>query len=59
MFVTGAAVARFGPHDASGAWICFVGGLFFTTGGCASLLQAIDAPPRFVAGGMLRFFEHS
>ncbi|MEU0135250.1 hypothetical protein ABZ172_14675 [Streptomyces sp. NPDC006296] len=57
--MTGAAVARFGPHDASGAWICFVGGLFFTTGGCASLLQAIDAPPRFVAGGMLRFFEHS
>ncbi|MFC8226947.1 hypothetical protein [Streptomyces sp. NPDC057287] len=44
LFVAGAAVAQFGPADATGAWIYFAGGLFFNTGGYASLLQAIQAP---------------
>ncbi|THA78374.1 hypothetical protein E6R60_05660 [Streptomyces sp. A0642] len=44
LFAAGAAVAQFGPGDATGAWIYFVGGLFFNTGGYASLLQAVNAP---------------
>ncbi|MEV2245545.1 hypothetical protein [Streptomyces sp. NPDC049970] len=43
-FAVGAGVAQFGPGDATGAWIYFVGGLFFTTGGYASLLQSVNAP---------------
>ncbi|WP_424921377.1 hypothetical protein [Streptomyces sp. wa1] len=44
LFVLGAAVAQFGPADATGAWIYFAGGLFFNAGGYASLLQAVNAP---------------
>nr|WP_037828634.1 hypothetical protein [Streptomyces sp. NRRL S-325] len=44
LFVLGAAVAQFGPVDATGAWIYFAGGLFFNAGGYASLLQAVNAP---------------
>ncbi|MEU9093211.1 hypothetical protein [Streptomyces sp. NPDC048428] len=44
LFATGAAVAQFGTGDATGAWIYFVGGLFFNTGGYVSLLQAVNAP---------------
>ncbi|WP_393058189.1 hypothetical protein [Streptomyces sp. LN549] len=44
LFASGAAVAQFGTGGATGAWIYFVGGLFFNTGGFASLLQAVNAP---------------
>ncbi|MFI6652961.1 hypothetical protein ACIBI8_35820 [Streptomyces sp. NPDC050529] len=44
LFASGAAVAQFGAGDVTGAWIYFVGGLFFNTGGYVSLLQAINAP---------------
>ncbi|MCQ4082356.1 hypothetical protein NGB36_17555 [Streptomyces sp. RB6PN25] len=45
LFVLGAAVAEFGSGDASTcAVIYFVGGLFFNTGGYASLLQVINSP---------------
>jgi hypothetical protein len=53
-FVAGAAVAQLGSGDATTcAWIYFVGGLFFSTGGYASLLQVINAP-RHVPGGEAR-----
>ncbi|MFE7751125.1 hypothetical protein [Streptomyces sp. NPDC057428] len=48
-FAFGAGVAQFGPGDATGAWIYFVGGLCFNTGGYASLLQSVNAP-RKVSG---------
>ncbi|WP_328911076.1 hypothetical protein OG230_17020 [Streptomyces sp. NBC_00234] len=44
LFASGAAVAQFGSGDATSAWIYFAGGLFFNTGGFASLLQAVNAP---------------
>lgn len=44
LFATGAAVAQFGTGGATGAWIYFVGGLFFNAGGYGSLLQAVNAP---------------
>ncbi|MFF4804300.1 hypothetical protein ACFY1U_39000 [Streptomyces sp. NPDC001351] len=51
LFSAGAAVAQFGSGDATEcASVYFVGGLFFTTGGYASLLQVINAP-RHVIGG--------
>ncbi|MFD6277247.1 hypothetical protein ACFWFI_16985 [Streptomyces sp. NPDC060209] len=46
LFVFGAAVAQFDTGDATGAWIYFAGGLFFNTGGYASLLQSVNAPRR-------------
>ncbi|MFI6582740.1 hypothetical protein [Embleya sp. NPDC050493] len=51
LFAAGAAVARFGSGDATrSASIYFAGGLFFNSGGYASLLQVINAP-RHVVGG--------
>ncbi|MEU6878964.1 hypothetical protein [Streptomyces sp. NPDC046712] len=51
LFAAGAAVAQFGSGDATqSASIYFAGGLFFNTGGYASLLQVINAP-RHVVGG--------
>ncbi|MER7723307.1 hypothetical protein [Streptomyces sp. NPDC096323] len=44
LFASGAAMAQFGAGDATGAWIYFVGGLCFNTGGYVSLLQSINAP---------------
>ncbi|MEU1473066.1 hypothetical protein ABZ434_33240 [Streptomyces sp. NPDC005761] len=44
LFAYGAAVAQFGTGGATGAWIYFVGGLFFNAGGYASFLQAVNAP---------------
>ncbi|GAA0666418.1 hypothetical protein GCM10010193_17500 [Kitasatospora atroaurantiaca] len=45
LFALGAGVAQFGSGDATeSAAIYFAGGLFFNTGGYASLLQAINAP---------------
>lgn len=53
-FVAGAAVAQLGSGDATTcASIYFVGGLFFSTGGYASLLQVINAP-RHIPGGEAR-----
>ncbi|MFD8208845.1 hypothetical protein ACFV2S_20925 [Streptomyces sp. NPDC059695] len=50
-FAAGAGVAQFGSADATRlATIYFAGGLFFNTGGYASLLQVINAP-RHVVGG--------
>jgi hypothetical protein len=46
LFALGAGVAQFGSRGATGAWIYFAGGLFFNTGGYASLLQAVNAPRR-------------
>ncbi|MFH9725892.1 hypothetical protein ACH4M4_23440 [Streptomyces sp. NPDC017254] len=51
LFAAGAGVAQFGSGDATEiASIYFAGGLFFNTGGYASLLQVINAP-RHVVGG--------
>ena len=51
LFAAGAAVAQTGAGDATTcASIYFAGGLFFNTGGYASLLQVVNAP-RHVAGG--------
>ncbi|MFI5643264.1 hypothetical protein [Kitasatospora sp. NPDC051705] len=51
LFAAGAAVAQFGSGDATTcAWIYFLGGLFFNTGGYVSLLQVVNAP-RHVPGG--------
>jgi hypothetical protein len=45
LFAVGAAVAQLGSGDATtAASIYFAGGLFFNTGGYASLLGAINAP---------------
>ncbi|WP_030293322.1 hypothetical protein [Streptomyces katrae] len=54
LFALGAWVAQFGSSNATGAWIYFAGGLFFNTGGYASLLQAINAPrPEAGAGSLV------
>ncbi|MGW2558621.1 hypothetical protein ACWCXB_05105 [Streptomyces sp. NPDC001514] len=53
LFALGAGTAQFGSGDATSAWIYFVGGLFFNTGGYASLLQAINAPRRDSGAGAL------
>ncbi|WP_405692915.1 hypothetical protein [Streptomyces sp. NBC_01185] len=53
LFVSGAAVAQFGTGGATGAWIYFLGGLFFNTGGYASLLQVINAPRQDSGSGAL------
>ncbi|MCX4545808.1 hypothetical protein [Streptomyces sp. NBC_01565] len=55
LFALGAAVAQFGSGDATAtaAWIYFAGGLFFNTGGYASLLQAINAPRPEAGAGSL------
>ncbi|MFK0257028.1 hypothetical protein [Streptomyces sp. NPDC090445] len=51
LFAAGAGVAQFGSGNAmESASIYFAGGLFFNTGGYASLLQAVNAP-RHTAGG--------
>jgi hypothetical protein len=47
LFAIGAAVAQLGSgNSTTSASIYFAGGLFFTTGGYASLLGAINAPRR-------------
>lgn len=53
LFALGAGVAQFGSSGATGAWIYFAGGLFFNTGGYASLLQAVNAPRRDSESGSL------
>ena len=54
LFALGAVVAQLGSGDATtAASIYFAGGLFFTTGGYASLLGAINAPRGVGAGGAL------
>jgi hypothetical protein len=54
LFAVGAAVAQLGSGDATtAASIYFAGGLFFNTGGYASLLGAINAPRGVEAGGRL------
>ncbi|WP_331739211.1 hypothetical protein OG440_40685 (plasmid) [Streptomyces sp. NBC_00637] len=58
LFAAGAAEAQFGSGDATeSASIYFAGGLFFTTGGYASLLQVINAP-RHIPGGEGRLITH-
>jgi hypothetical protein len=52
LFALGAVVAQLGSGDAlTAASIYFVGGLFFTTGGYASLLGAINGPRGVDASG--------
>jgi len=52
LFALGAAVAQIGSGDATtAASIYFAGGLFFSTGGYASLLGAINALPGVDASG--------
>ncbi|WP_037624408.1 hypothetical protein [Streptomyces aureus] len=46
LFALGAGFAQFGSRGVTGVWIYFAGGLFFNTGGYASLLQAVNAPRR-------------
>ncbi|MGW3667658.1 hypothetical protein [Streptomyces sp. NPDC005141] len=53
LFALGAGVAQFGSGGETGAWIYFTGGLFFNTGGYASLLQAVNAPRRDSESGSL------
>ncbi|MEU6943683.1 hypothetical protein ABZ957_00330 [Streptomyces sp. NPDC046316] len=53
LFALGAGLAQFGPGDITSAWIYFAGGLFFNTGGYASLLQAINTPDRDHQAGRL------
>ncbi|MCL7491773.1 hypothetical protein M8I34_10025 [Streptomyces sp. MCA2] len=54
LFVLGAALAQFSSMSATGtATIYFVGGVFFTLGGYASLVQAINAPRRESAAASL------
>ena len=51
LFAAGAADAQFGSGDATEcASIYFAGGLFFTTGGYASLLQVINARALVIRG---------
>ena len=52
LFAIGAAVAQLGSGDpTTSASIYFAGGLFFTTGGYASLLGAINGPHRIGGEG--------
>jgi hypothetical protein len=54
LFVAGASVAQLGSGDpATCASIYFAGGIFFSTGGYASLLQAINAPRQVGPDGTL------
>ncbi|MEJ8646641.1 hypothetical protein WKI65_00815 [Streptomyces sp. MS1.AVA.3] len=54
LFVLGAALAQFSAMSSLGtATVYFVGGVFFTLGGYASLVQAINAPRRESAAGSL------
>ncbi|MFE5481590.1 hypothetical protein [Streptomyces sp. NPDC056527] len=53
LFALGAGLAQFGPGDVTSAWIYFTGGLFFNTGGYASLLQSINTPRRDGEAGRL------
>ncbi|MER7467506.1 hypothetical protein [Streptomyces sp. NPDC097981] len=53
LFALGAWVAQFGSSNATGVWIYFAGGLFFNTGGYASLLQAVNAPRPEAGAGSL------
>src|SRR6188472_3472692 len=54
LFALGAAVAQIGSGDATtAASIYFAGGLFFSTGGYASLLVAINALPGVDSAGPL------
>jgi len=53
LFALGAGVAQLGSGDATtAASIYFAGGLFFNTGGYASLLAAINLPSSRKAGGL-------
>ncbi|MFI1766614.1 hypothetical protein ACH41H_31800 [Streptomyces sp. NPDC020800] len=53
LFALGAGFAQFGPGDSTtSASIYFAGGLFFNTGGYASLLQVINAPHRADHGAL-------
>jgi len=54
LFALGAAEAQLGSGDAAAsASIYFAGGLFFSTGGYASLLSAINAPQEVGSDGSL------
>ncbi|NXY94651.1 hypothetical protein HYE82_09640 [Streptomyces sp. BR123] len=54
LFAAGAGTARFASGNAvDSASIYFAGGLFFNTGGYASLLQAVNAPRPTVGGHVL------
>jgi hypothetical protein len=54
LFALGAAEAQLGSGDAAAsASIYFAGGLFFNTGGYASLLSAINAPQEVGRDGAL------
>ncbi|MEV6398301.1 hypothetical protein AB0M39_26590 [Streptomyces sp. NPDC051907] len=54
LFVLGAVLAQFGSGDPlQSATVYFVGGLFFTGGAYASLLQTINAPRRGDGAGTL------
>ncbi|MEV4947092.1 hypothetical protein [Streptomyces sp. NPDC053755] len=53
LFALGAGLSQFGPSGMTSAWIYFAGGLFFNTGGYASLLQSVNAPRRDAVAGRL------
>ncbi|MFE0515166.1 hypothetical protein [Streptomyces sp. NPDC058964] len=53
LFALGAGISQFGAGAATSASVYFAGGLFFNTGGYASLLQAINTPHRNSKTGFL------
>ena len=56
LFALGAAVAELGSGDpTTSACIYFAGGLFFNTGGYATLLQAINSPRGIESDGSTRY----
>jgi hypothetical protein len=53
LFAIGAAFAEAGAGARTCCWIYLFGGVFFSTGGYATLLQAINAPRALDADGVL------
>ena len=53
LFALGAALAQSGVAAGTTCWIYLFGGVFFSTGGYASLLQAINGPRALDADGVL------
>jgi len=52
LFALGAAIAQLGSgNPTASASVYFAGGIFFSTGGYASLLGVVNAPPRVNADG--------
>ena len=53
LFALGAALAQSGVAARTTCWVYLIGGVFFSTGGYASLLQVINGPRALDADGVL------